>query len=466
VRSRIRSAAAVPVLGAIVVALVAANLVVLSAPPGAATAVAKTTLEQTATRTRGVVGPSSLTLSAPVAAPAPLEAPVEPGPAAADPQAAQAAPADLTAAPAASPVFPSRIKGVWVHVLDDVLLTRASIARMLDTVVAGGGNTVVVQVARRHDAYYSSSILPRANDPGFEPGLDVLAETASGARERGLSVHAWYTAMPAWKPASATQAEPANWTFVQHGPHAAPADTWVTFDAAGQPGDFLDPGHPAVQDLVVATAAELAAYDVDAVHLDYLRYDGPEYGYNPTAIARFQAETGRPDVPVPTDPQFGDWRRQQTTDILRRINVAVAEVNPAVGVSAALIAWGDGPGEGRPFEATPAFNRAFQPWPQWMAEGLVDVAMPMLYFRESRHASFHRNWMSYAAGLRLATGVLTAPGHGSWLNGVDQSLVQLSEAAPFVDGEVLFSYQETASGMGPEALLGPLGQSLWAPQPD
>lgn len=400
--------------------------------------------------------PPEVPATAPSAAPTPLSPP------AAQPTAAPAP----AAAPADAPVFPSRIRGVWVHVLDDVLLSRSSIARMLDQVVAGGGNTIVVEVARRYDAYYASSFLPRGNEPTFEPGLDVLAEVAAGARERNLSVHAWFTALPAWTPETVDVPEPANWTFVQHGRDVAPADSWLTFDAAGQPSDFLDPGHPAVQDLVVATAAELAAYDIDAVHLDYLRYPGAAYGYNPVALSRFRAETGRTDVPTPEDPQFSDWRRQQTTDILRRVNDAVAAVNPAVGISAALIAWGDGPVVGRGFESTPAHTQVFQPWPQWMAEGLVDVAMPMLYFREDRHASYHRNWISYVAGLRQATGVLTAPGQGSWLNGVEQSLTQMEQAAPLVDGEVLFSYQETAAGQGPEALLGALGQSLWAlPQP-
>ncbi|HUG84826.1 MAG TPA: hypothetical protein VMM13_09690, partial [Euzebya sp.] len=141
---------------------------------------------------------------------------------------------------------------------------------------------------------------------------------------------------------------------------------------------------------------------------------------------------------------------------------AVEAVNPAVGISAALIAWGDGPVGGRVFESTPAHTQVFQPWPQWMAEGLVDVAMPMLYFRESRHASYHRNWTAYVAGLRQATGVLAAAGQGSWLNDVEESLAQMAQAAPLVDGEVLFSYQETAAGQGPEALLEALGQSLWS----
>lgn len=364
------------------------------------------------------------------------------------------------------PTFPARIKGVWVHVLDSTVLTRAGIERMLDNVAAAGGNTVVVEVARRYDAYYDSAFLPRGNDAGFEPGLDVLQATIDGARARGLSVHAWFTAMPAWTPETANTPAPVNWTYAQHGLGGPEDQRWLTRSSSGEWGDYLDPGHPDVQNLVVATAAELAAYDVDAVHVDYLRYPGADYGYNPVALGRFQAETGRTDIPAPDDPQFGDWRRQQTTDIARRMREAVHQVNPDVGISAALITWGNGPVDGRTFEQTPAWTQVFQPWPQWMAEGLVDVAMPMMYFRESRHAHYHRNWASYVAGLRNATGVMVAPGQGSWLNTVEETLVQLTDAAPFMDGEVLFSYQETAAGAGPEALLGPAGAlraALWGP---
>jgi uncharacterized lipoprotein YddW (UPF0748 family) len=456
----LQSPRAIALVAAAIAALLAFDLAIVLAPPTPAATRLTAADKVAATPTPEPVSFQAAPADPALVDPAPVLPVVTETPAPAptpEPPPAQAGPP--------APVFPSRIRGVWVHVLDDVLLSRSSIARMLDTVVAGGGNTVVVEVARRFDAYYASAFLPRGQDVGFEPGLDVLAEVIAGARARGLSVHAWYTAMPAWTPETANNPSPPNWTFVQHGRDAPDADTWVTRNSAGQPLDYLDPGHPAVQELVVATAAELAAYDVDAVHLDYLRYPGADAGYNPTALGRFQAETGRTDIPAPTDPQFSDWRRQQTTDVLRRVRAAVQQVDPTVGISAALIAWGDGPVEGRTFEQTPAFTQVFQPWPQWMAEGLLDVAMPMLYFRESRHAAYHRRWMSFVAGVRQATGVMTAPGQGSWLNEVEQSVLQLTESAPFVDGEVLFSYQETAAGQGPDALLGALRQGLWAEPP-
>src|SRR5204863_27476 len=66
-------------------------------------------------------------------------------------------------------------------------------------------------------------------------------------------------------------------------------------------------------------------YDVDGINLDRIRYpDGnlgtnvPSWGYNPTAIARFRAETGRTDMPANTDPQWTEWRRDQVTAIVRR----------------------------------------------------------------------------------------------------------------------------------------------------
>lgn len=452
-------------LAAAVVFLLLANTVVL-AQQAAPTPVAWAAVDNTKTSAPGpVLDGGQITSfqaeSLPLVPPATPEPAATPTPTPTPVATAAPAPAPQPLA-ASGPAFPSRIKGVWVHVLDATLMSRASIAQMLDNVVAAGGNTVVVEVSRRFDAYYASAFLPRGNDAALEPGLDVLQEVINGAAPRGLSVHAWFTAMPAWAPDAADTPEPYNWTYTQHGIVAPEEQRWLTRSHTGEWGEYWDPGHPDVQNLVVATAAELAAYDIDAVHVDYLRYNGAEWGYNPVALGRFQAETGRTDIPLPTDPQFSDWRRAQTTDIARRMRQAVQAVNPSVGVSAALIAWGDGPVNGRAFESTPAYNQVFQPWHQWMAEGLIDVAMPMLYFRESRHAAFHRNWMSYVAGLRNATGVMTAPGQGSWLNDVDQSLTQLTESAPFVDGEVLFSYQETATGQGPEALLSALAGTLWA----
>lgn len=400
-----------------------------------------------------VPDPSDVAAAPPALAAAVSAAPEVPPPAGAAPATA--------AEPEGQPAPPTQLRGVWVHAFDPTLKSEAGIITMLDRVAAAGANTVIVEVIRRHDAFFPSRVLPRAVDPDYDPQFDALSAVVAHAHARELAVHAWYPAMPAWHSGYATIPYPPNWTWAQHGPHAADGQQWVSRSVTGEWGDYLDPGVPAVQDFVVAIGAELAAHGVDAVHVDYLRYEGAEWGYHPVALARFQAETGRSDVPDPADPQWSQWRRNQTTEIIRRLQAAVTDVDPEVGVSAALIAWGDGPVGQRTFASTPAYAQVFQPWEEWVLAGYVDVAMPMLYFREDRHAHFYRNWLTYLQALDQTADAVIAPGQGSFLNEVDASLDQLSLVGG-LDGSVLYSYQDTTSAEPKDALLPGLGTTLWA----
>ena len=87
---------------------------------------------------------------------------------------------------------------VWqkAHLFDPSLETREGITRLLDAAVAGNLNTVIVQAARRHDAFYASDVLPTTTDDELAGGLDVLAELVPAAHERGLQVHVWYSLVP------------------------------------------------------------------------------------------------------------------------------------------------------------------------------------------------------------------------------------------------------------------------------
>ena len=91
---------------------------------------------------------------------------------------------------------------------------------------------------------------------------------------------------------------------------------------------MLDPGHPDAAAWVANAATSIVRnYNVDGINLDRIRYpDGnlgslvPSWGYNPTALARFRAETGRGDTPPNTDQQWTQWRRDQVTGIVRRLS--------------------------------------------------------------------------------------------------------------------------------------------------
>src|SRR5207237_6059141 len=160
-------------------------------------------------------------------------------------------------------------------------------------------------------------------------------------------------------------------------------------DGLGKLNDdwLLDPGHPDAAAWVVNTATSIVRnYDVDGINLDRIRYpDGnlgtnvPSWGYNPTALARFRAETGRTDTPTNTDVQWTQWRRDQITGIVRRIYLESTALKPRIRVSADLITYGYGPQTTGSWENTRAYAEQLQDWRGWLREGIVDTAMLMTY---------------------------------------------------------------------------------------
>ncbi len=339
------------------------------------------------------------------------------------------------------------IRGTWIHLFDGTLKSRASIAATVDELAAAGVNTVIAQVARRHDAYYTSRVLPRTADPELEGGLDVLDELITRASAHDIAVHAWISVAPTWHGVYDDLPAPAGWVPALHGRSAPEADRWVTRSADGQWSTFLDPGVPAVHDHVAAIVTELARdYPVAGIHLDYVRYAGTNEGYHPVALERFRADTGRSGTPDPTDPEWMRWRRDQGTQIVRRARQAIDATGSDVQLSAAVITWGPGP-EAAPdgtFGSTRASTQALQDWPNWVRAGLVDVLMPMNYFRahDADQAAWFGQWLRFQAALTAETGVPVVPGVGGWLNRPAATEAQVAAAVTAAGGAVVYSYQQ------------------------
>jgi len=109
-------------------------------------------------------------------------------------------------------------------------------------------------------------------------------------------------------------------------------------------------------------------YDVDGIHLDYVRYGGAAFGYNPTSVARFNARYGTAGQPDAADPRWADWRREQVTALVRQVYLEAIAIQPQVMVSAATIAWGAGPASDADWPGTRTCAEVFQDWPAWLRE--------------------------------------------------------------------------------------------------
>ena len=180
---------------------------------------------------------------------------------------------------------------------------------------------------------------------------------------------------------------------------------------------------------------------LDGLHLDYIRYPTEHFGYNPTSVAHFQADTGRSDVPAFNDTQWTQWRRDQVTKLVKRIYLNMLAEKPKMQLSVAAIAWGDGP-SGGDFHTSAAYRRTFQDWDSWLSNHYIDWALPMNYEAEARSDQhvWYRDWVDWIqqhhGDGRVGIGL------GAWLNTADGNMAQLSyaKAAGGILGTALYSY--------------------------
>jgi uncharacterized lipoprotein YddW (UPF0748 family) len=182
---------------------------------------------------------------------------------------------------------------------------------------------------------------------------------------------------------------------------------------------------------------------LDGLHLDYIRYPdilpfspatrfgvGLSFGFGEESRARFETETG---VRAPFGSFIGngdlwdDWRRSQLTTLVRRIAAAARLTRPQVTISAAVLA-----------DVERAYLVDLQDWIGWLDEGLLDLAVPMLYTRDRRLLEYGVEEIS-----GLAAGRTIWVGLGSWLfssspQGAVEQLRKVTEHKRL--GSALFSW--------------------------
>jgi uncharacterized lipoprotein YddW (UPF0748 family) len=314
-------------------------------------------------------------------------------------------------------------RALWVDAYRPGIKTQRQIDELVETAQAGNFNALVVQVRRRGDTYYPSNIDPWA--PDADRSFDALVYLVERAHAADIEVHAWATTLAIWG-GDVAPAEPSH-TYNLHGPGTSGRDYWLmTSDAGEEQADslyWLDPGHPDVVEYTVSVYAELASrYDLDGLHLDRVRYAWQEWGYNPTALSRFQAQTGRTDVPEPTDAQWLQWRRDQVTALVRKIYLTVTVINPQLRVSAALSAAGGAPFNDADWYARTPYTHQLQDWRSWLEEGILDLGLTMTYKSEELYPVQFDSWIAWQKDHQYDRGVVV--GTGLYLNSVEDSMSQ------------------------------------------
>lgn len=359
-------------------------------------------------------------------------------------------------------------RGMWVTRWD--YITRDDVREIMDNCERLGVTDVIWQVRGQADAYYPSPLEPWGehlfrdpNNPGADPaptpeqlrrgpGYDPLALAVSEAHARGMKLHAWVNVMPLWRGTT---------------PPADPAHPWRTRpdlrlkDSSGQDQPLsdhyviLNPALDDAHDHIVAVMDDITSrYNVDGLHLDYIRFvselheEGKLYPGDADTIALFESQTG--EIFTRTEDgmkQYRAWVRDRITTLVRRIHDEVIMQRPGRLLTAAV--WR------RPDLAQDYLQDA----ERWLRQGLIDLAMPMIYtdkdeqFRDDVSA-----WLAAAGSMRARI----VPGIGSYKHPSGEQTLRQIGASPSKDRHVLFAYSTYFESRAPDLDRSETGRRLRA----
>ena len=295
-------------------------------------------------------------------------------------------------------VSPLNDRYLWV--IRDVLKSKSSIDDMVNFAIEKNINHLFVQVRGRGDSFYESQFISRSqilSEGEFDP-LAYLLDTANG---KGINIHAWVNVYFLWSSKSLPKDEQHILHMQQQWLDTTeewPVDVGKQLEMVGinnnNEGLFLSPNHPDVNEYLITVFRELITnYDIDGLHLDYIRYQEAEYGRNPYAIARFKSESGNDPGPwflemerstsasprlIANMKRWNNFKRKAVTSLVKDTRALVNEVRPDCIISAAV----------KP-NLYIARERYFQEWNVWLAAGYLDWVVPMNY--SSKKREFARN---------------------------------------------------------------------------
>jgi uncharacterized lipoprotein YddW (UPF0748 family) len=345
----------------------------------------------------------------------------------------------------------SEFRAFWVDAFGDGIFNDAQVTKLVNAAKAANINALVVQVGRRGDCFCNRAIMPRTQAAIVARPYDPLDAIITQAHLAGIEVHAWIITTALWN--SSTPPIDPQHAFNLHGPTKTAYDNWlgVRYDGALRESTssaanwFFDPGHPDAAAYIAEMFLSVArSYDIDGLNFDRVRYPDltlptwPQdnaWGYNPVALERFHAATGRTDRPLPDDPQWSQWRRDQVTNIVRKVYVETAALKPHLRITADTITYGAGPQAVGGWELSRPYRETLQDWRGWMQEGILDTNIPMNYKREhlDNQRTWYEQWNEFAKDNQYARA--TTIGAAIYLNTVANSVIQVRKAlAPSASG--------------------------------
>ncbi len=301
-----------------------------------------------------------------------------------------------------SPTVPKHeVRGVWLTTLSGLdwpkkkatsakerEAQKAELCRILDQYRECRINTVFLQTRVRGSLLYPGGMEPcdvaLTGKFDTEPGYDPLEYAIQETHRRGMELHAWVVSIPCFKVAQAPRVGKKSLYKKNKSLLKKHADTY-----------YLDPGLPETATYLTDICTEITRrYDIDGIHLDYIRYPEKASTFPDAGTYRKYGKGQNKE----------EWRRGNITSIVRQIYHSVKALKPWVRVSCSPV------GKYRDVtrfsaQGWNAYDAVNQDAQGWLKEGIMDMLCPMMYFQGNHFYPFAANWQEESHGRSVVPGL-------------------------------------------------------------
>lgn len=263
---------------------------------------------------------------------------------------------------------PDLRKCIWVNRWE--YRSAVDINQIMRRCADAGFSTVMFQVRGNATALYSSRREVWAEELDFKaPGFDPLSQAVASAHANGLKIQAWVNMLPGWR----GDKPPADQRQL-----FCTRPEWFLHSGAGKgrglvkEGSYswLNPCLPEVRYYLAMVCREIADdYEVDGIHLDYVRFPAgapPDAPADSASRSLFRTAYG---VDPEKDAQaFARWKQECVTRMVRDVRQELSRLHRPVELTVAVI-----PDRRR------ARAQLHQDWPLWAQDGIIDAVFAMAY---------------------------------------------------------------------------------------
>jgi len=266
---------------------------------------------------------------------------------------------------------------------------KNELCAQLDLLQKANFNVVFLQTRVRSTVIYPSAIEPwdacLTGHLNKSPNYDPLAFAIEECHKRGMQLHAWVVAFPGHNFRNANMLGKSAMQKRIPSLCIKTSEFWM-----------LNPGIPGTADYLADICTEIVRnYDVDGIHLDYIRYPEQSIRFSDNQTYRKYGHGMR----------LSDWRRQNVTNVVKTIHTAIKSIKPWVWLSCSPI----GKHDNLPNQSSNgwnAFTTVYQDAQGWLKEGIMDMLVPMMYFQAGKNFyPFALDWKEASCGRPIVNGL-------------------------------------------------------------